>query len=185
MTYLFVGLGNVGKKYEHTRHNIGFDVVDEIAKEFGASFKQSKLAYTAEFRYNGNKIILVKPTTYMNLSGQAFRHYMDYYKIPIEQTLTIVDDLALPFGRLKLKPKGSHGGHNGLRNIQEHLGNHQYPRIRFGIGNQFSRGQQVNFVLGKWTKAEQAEIDSYINDARKIALSFVDEGIDQTMNEYN
>lgn len=183
--FLIIGLGNIGVKYANTRHNIGFDIADEIAKSLDAQFETSRLADVCETSYKGKKIYIIKPSTYMNLSGRAFRLYANEFKIPIENTLTLVDELALPFGKIRLKPKGSHAGHNGLKNIQELMNTNQYPRLRFGIGDDFPRGQQANYVLSKWKPQEQEELASYIQDAVKATLSFVHSGIQVTMNEFN
>lgn len=183
--FLIIGLGNVGVKYANTRHNIGFDIADELALFLGAKFNTSRLADVCETSYKGKKIYIIKPSTYMNLSGRAFRLYANDLSIPIENTLTLVDELALPFGKIRLKPKGSHAGHNGLKNIQELMNTNQYPRLRFGIGNDFSRGRQADYVLSKWKAQEQEELPSYINDAVKATLSFVHAGIQITMNEFN
>ena len=185
MKFLFIGLGNIGAKYAGTRHNIGFDIADEIADEFGAVFITSKQGEYAVFRYRGKTIILLKPSTYMNLSGRALKFYADKHKVPLERVLVFVDDLALPFGKIRLRGKGSHAGHNGLRNIQEVMGTDKYPRLRFGIGDNFSRGRQVDYVLGKWSNKEQEELASYVAEAKQAALSFVAHGLTNTMNEYN
>lgn len=185
MKYLFVGLGNIGSKYAHTRHNIGFDIVDELAKQFDATFEESRLAHTSSFKTKGKTIILIKPTTYMNLSGRAFRYYLQKEKIPIERSLVFVDDIALPFGKIRLKPKGSSAGHNGLEHIQTELNTKEYPRLRFGIGDNYSKGRQVEYVLGHWNTKEQEELPSYINDACKAALSFISLGLERTMGEFN
>ncbi len=183
--FLFIGLGNIGAKYQNTRHNIGFEIVDSIADEFNCIWVENRFALVTDFRYRGKTIYMIKPTTYMNLSGRAFRYYTQEYKVPVENTLTLVDDLALPFGKIRLKPKGSHAGHNGLRNIQEVISTPNYPRLRFGIGDLFRKGKQVDYVLGQWTKKEEQELGSYIFDAHKAALSFVAHGLSNTMNEFN
>ena len=183
--FLFVGLGNIGAKYNNTRHNIGFNIADEIAQSFDATFTNQRLADVAEVTYKGRRITIIKPTTFMNLSGRAFRFYSNELNIPIQNTLTFVDDLALPFGKIRLKGKGSSAGHNGLQNIADEMGTTSYPRLRFGIGDDFSRGQQVDYVLGEWNAQEQEELASYILDAKKAALSFVFHGLANTMNEFN
>jgi len=185
LKFLFVGLGNIGAKYAGTRHNIGFDVVDVIAEEFGAVFITSRLGDYADFRYRGKTIILLKPSTYMNLSGRAFKFYTSDRKIPIERTLTIVDDLSLPYGKIRMRAKGSHAGHNGLRNIEQEMQTSKYPRLKFGIGNNFRRGKQIDHVLGHWTNKEEQELASYIEDAKQAALSFVAHGLTNTMNQFN
>jgi len=185
MKYLLVGLGNVGQKYDGTRHNIGFDVVDSLAEEFGVKFVNSKLAFHGDFRYKGKTIILLKPTTYMNLSGKAVKFYMEKSKIKMENLLVISDDLALPFGKLRLRGKGSHAGHNGLRDIEKMLSTSAYSRLRFGVGNQFPRGKQVEYVLGHWSKKQEEELASYINEAHLAALEFIGHGLKNTMNKIN
>ena len=183
--FLIVGLGNIGDEYAHTRHNIGFDVLDYLAKENDLKFKSDRLADVAELKYKGKQLILIKPTTYMNLSGKALNYWMQNEKIAIENVLVIVDELALPFGKIRLGPKGSDGGHNGLKNIQEILNTNQYPRLRFGIGNNYPKGQQINYVLGKWTLEENTALPSRIQIAIDIIQSFVLAGIQHTMNLYN
>ncbi len=185
MKYLFAGLGNIGSKYDGTRHNIGFDVVDAIATEFGAKFITGKLADRADFRYRGKTIYLLKPNTYMNLSGKAVKYWLDQYKISTERLLVIVDDIALPFGKLRLRGKGSHAGHNGLASIEQLIGGANYPRLRFGIGDNFSKGKQVDYVLGKWSDKEDEELASYIETAQRACLSFVAHGLSNTMTEFN
>lgn len=185
MKYLFVGLGNIGAKYQSTRHNVGFDIADMIADEFGAKFYTSRLADVTDFRYKGKSIYIIKPATYMNLSGRAFRYYLSDLNIPVERSLTFVDDIALPFGKIRLKNRGSHGGHNGLKNIQEELNTDKYPRLRFGIGDDFSKGKQIGYVLGEWSKQQKEELASYIHSAKQAALSFVHAGMANTMNEFN
>ncbi len=182
--YLFVGLGNIGKQYVNTRHNVGFDVVDELANTFNTVFTLEKLASVSSYSYRGRVIHLIKPTTYMNLSGRAFRYYKEQFSVPLENCLVIVDDLALPFGKLRLKGKGSAAGHNGLKSIEQEVGKH-YPRLRFGIGDDFRKGQQIDYVLGQWTRQQQEELPSYINEAAKICQSFVAQGLQNTMNEFN
>ncbi len=183
--YLIVGLGNVGDKYDDTRHNIGFDVVDQLAEKYNANFSLERHAFKATARYKSRELVLIKPTTYMNLSGKAVRYWMQQYKIPQERVLIIVDDKDLPLVKLRLRSKGSAGGHNGLRNIEEVLGNNQYTRLRFGIGNNFPRGKQVQFVLGKWKDDEAAALPEGINRAIEIIESFVAIGVERTMSLYN
>ena len=156
MKYLIVGLGNIGNEYQDTRHNIGFTILDAFAKASNVFFTENRYGSTCEVKMKGRTLILLKPSTFMNLSGNALRYWMQKEKIEIDNVLVVVDDLALPFGTLRLKPQGSDAGHNGLKNIQEILGHNNYPRLRFGIGNDFSKGRQVEYVLGKWTK-EQSE----------------------------
>ncbi len=151
MKYLIVGLGNIGTDYHHTRHNIGFDVADAFAAKHGALFRSDRLADVAEIKWKGRILVVIKPTTYMNLSGKAVKYWMDKEKIPAENMLVIVDELALPLEVIRLRPGGSDAGHNGLKSIQETIGTNQYPRLRFGIGNDFPKGRQVDYVLGRWT----------------------------------
>jgi PTH1 family peptidyl-tRNA hydrolase len=185
MKYLIVGLGNIGPEYALTRHNVGFMVLDRLASKENLSFKLDKMASIAEFKYKGRTIILIKPTTYMNLSGKALQYWMTQFKIPIENTMVIVDDLALPFGKLRIKPKGSSAGHNGLKNIESVLGNDLYPRLKFGIGNDFAKGRQIDYVLGQFDKNDFAELPIRIDKAIDMILSFSTIGIDRTMNFLN
>jgi PTH1 family peptidyl-tRNA hydrolase len=183
--FLIVGLGNIGSEYKNTRHNIGFDVLDFLAKEEGVSFSEGRLADVAQLKIKGKPIVLIKPTTYMNLSGKAVNYWLQQEKINLENLLVIVDELALPLGKLRINPKGSDGGHNGLRNIQETLNTTNYNRLRFGIGNQFSKGKQVDFVLGKWTDEEQKQLQERIKIASDAIKSFAFIGIERTMNSFN
>jgi PTH1 family peptidyl-tRNA hydrolase len=183
--FLIVGLGNPGAEYAHTRHNIGFDVVDEWLKKQGGSFHVGRLAEMVEVKWKGHLLVCIKPTTYMNLSGKAVKYWMDAEKIAIENTLTVVDDLALPLNRLRIRPAGSDAGHNGLRSIQEVLGTDAYPKLRFGIGNDFPKGHQVDFVLGKWQDTEWPLVRLKIEKSVEVIESFVFRGIGQTMNQYN
>jgi PTH1 family peptidyl-tRNA hydrolase len=183
--YLIFGLGNLGEQYNHTRHNIGFEVIDELAKDIGAVFSLQKLAIVAETRIKNKEIVLVKPTTFMNLSGKAVQYYMQLHKIPAENILVVTDDLALDVGVLRMRIKGSHGGHNGLRNIEETLQTQEYPRLRFGIGNAFDKHRQIDFVLGKWPANEQALVAQKISVASEAIKSFVLEGPGQAMTKYN
>ncbi len=185
MKYLIVGLGNIGPEYALTRHNVGFMVLDRLASKENLSFKLDKLASIAEFKYKSRTIILLKPTTYMNLSGKAMQYWMTQFKIPIENTMVIVDDLALPFGKLRIKPKGSSAGHNGLKNIESVLGNDLYPRLKFGIGNDFAKGRQIDYVLGQFDKNDFAELSIKLDKAIDMILSFSTLGIDRTMNFLN
>lgn len=185
MKFLIVGLGNIGEKYHHTRHNIGFDVVDALASVHETTFSLERLAYKAEIRHKGKSIHLIKPTTYMNLSGQAVRYWMNQLKIEIPNVLVVVDDLALPFGTLRLRGKGSHAGHNGLKDIEAQLQTNQYARLRFGIGDNFPKGRQIEYVLGKWTADEMINLTDYIENSKNIILSFCTMGLDQTMSLYN
>jgi PTH1 family peptidyl-tRNA hydrolase len=183
--FLIVGLGNVGAVYSHTRHNIGFDVVDAFVLKNNGLYKLDRLAYVAEVKWKGKQFICLKPTTYMNLSGKAFKYWLDKEKIALENTLTIVDDLALPLDKIRVRPAGSDAGHNGLRDIQLTLGTDKYPKLRFGIGNTFPKGMQVDFVLGKWLKDEQPIINKKIEKCTEIIESFAAIGIEKTMNLAN
>ena len=185
MKYLIVGLGNIGSQYQDTRHNIGFTLLDAFAKASNVFFTEKRYGAVCECKIKNKTMILLKPSTFMNLSGNAVRYWMKEEKIPIENVLILVDDLALPFGVLRLKSKGSDAGHNGLKNIQEILGTDQYPRLRFGIGNNYPKGQQINYVLGKWTLEENTALPSRIQIAIDIIQSFVLAGIQHTMNLYN
>ena len=183
--YLIIGLGNIGKEYEHTRHNIGFDVVDILAKELGAMFDLGRLAVYAKASYKGKQLHIIKPTTYMNLSGKAIKYWMNELKIPVENIFVIVDDLALPFGQLRVRAKGSSAGHNGLNSIEEELLTQEYPRLKFGIGNDFPKGKQVEFVLGKWNATQEMEVQQRITIAVEIIKSFCTIGLANTMNLFN
>lgn len=183
--YLIIALGNIGAEYENTRHNIGFNIANEIAKSKDVSFDMKRLAFYTAYRTKGRTIHLIKPTTYMNLSGKAIKYWMNELKIPIENTLTIVDDLSLPFGKVRLKPKGSDAGHNGLKSIAEYLSTTKYPRLKFGIGDNYSRGKQKDYVLGKWTDKEQEELSSYMASVIKAINDFVFIGIDKAMEKNN
>ncbi len=185
MQFLIVGLGNIGEEYSHTRHNIGFMIVDALATQLSVSFKSDKNAYSTQATYKGRKLLMLKPTTYMNLSGKAVHYHLIQNKIPIENLLVITDDIALPFGTLRLKPKGSDGGHNGLKNIQDLLQTTQYPRLRIGIGSEFSKGKQVDYVLGKFSMEEQKYLPQIIEASMQAVLSFVFHGINFTMNHFN
>ena len=183
--YLIVALGNIGAEYEDTRHNIGFNIANEIAKEQDVSFQMKRLAFYTEFRLKNKMVHVIKPTTYMNLSGKALQYWMQELNIPIENILVLVDDKDLDFGRIRLKPKGSAGGHNGLKNIEAVLGNQNYSRLRFGIGSNFSKGRQIDYVLGRWTNKEQEALPSYINDAIVAIKDFIHLGIVQAMDANN
>jgi PTH1 family peptidyl-tRNA hydrolase len=185
MKYLVVGLGNVGTEYQDTRHNIGFNVLDAFAKASNIFFAENRYGATCEYKIKGRTLILLKPSTFMNLSGNAMRYWMQKENIPIEQVLVVVDDLALPFGSLRLKPKGSDAGHNGLKNIQEILGHNNYARLRFGIGSDFSKGQQVAYVLGKWNKEQFAAIPERAERSIEIIKSFCLAGMELTMTQFN
>ncbi|MBT29155.1 MAG: aminoacyl-tRNA hydrolase [Thalassobius sp.] len=185
MKYLIVGLGNIGKEYEDTRHNIGFMVVDYLAKKFDVEFDIDKQAFVTDFKHKGRTIYMIKPTTYMNLSGKAVQHWLTQLKIPRENLMVIVDELALPYGSLRMRAKGSSAGHNGLKNIETCLGGTNYPRLRFGIGNDFSKGKQVDFVLSAFNEDESAELPLYIEKAAEMILSFTSIGINHTMSKFN
>ncbi|HBF89155.1 MAG TPA: aminoacyl-tRNA hydrolase [Bacteroidales bacterium] len=185
MKYLIVGLGNIGIKYENTRHNIGFRILDAYTKASNIFFEEKRHGYVAEGKYKGRKIIFLKPNTYMNLSGKAVNYWMQTEKISIENLLIIVDDLALPFGTLRLKPKGSDGGHNGLININESLGHQNYSRLRFGIGSEFGKGHQVDYVLGEWDSSELKKLPEKLDATQNIINSFVSLGVNRTMNLFN
>ncbi|GAB3173875.1 aminoacyl-tRNA hydrolase [Telluribacter humicola] len=185
MKYLIAGLGNIGPEYAFTRHNVGFMVLDRLAAQHDFRFSFERLAYVAEWKHKGRHLHFIKPTTYMNLSGKAIRYYMDAYKIPVENILVIVDELQLDYGTLRVKPKGSHGGHNGLKNIEELLGTSNYPRLRFGIGNDFPRGRQVDYVLNPFSDKEMEELPIFLDRAGDIVTSFCTAGIQQTMNNFN
>ena len=185
MKYLIVGLGNIGPKYAQTRHNIGFEVVDFIAGEKMATFQEVSKGARADVKHKGRKIILLKPNTYMNRSGEAVRHWMTKEKIPLERVLIIVDEVALPIGKVRLRGKGSAGGHNGLKNIEAQLNTSKYARLRFGIGNDFPKGAQIPYVLGQWTADEIIQLRESIPTAAEAALSFCSIGLQHTMSAYN
>ena len=185
MKYLIVGLGNIGDEYAGTRHNIGFMMLDAFADAQGATWADKRYGFVAKCRVKNAEMILLKPSTYMNLSGNAVRYWLQQEKIPVENMLVLVDDLNLPFGTIRIRKQGSNGGHNGLGNIQSVLGTENYARVRFGIGNNFSRGAQCNFVLGKWTDEEQKLLPERLKVTSEIIPSFCLQGIDRTMNLYN
>lgn len=185
MKYLIVGLGNIGPEYHETRHNIGFMVVDALAKLNNTPFVSGRYGSTASLSIKGQQLLLLKPSTFMNLSGLAVRYWMQEEKIPLENVLIVVDDLALPFGTLRLKGKGSDAGHNGLKHIAATLGTQDYARLRFGIGNEFPRGGQVDFVLGHFTNEDWKTMDERLETAGKIIKSFCLAGINITMNQFN
>ncbi len=185
MKFLIVGLGNPGEKYAETRHNIGFKVVESLAKELEGTFKSEKLADVSELKYKGRKLICIKPSTYMNLSGKSVNYWMQQYKIPLENVIVITDDLALPFGKLRMKGQGSDGGHNGLKDIQSTLNTSAYTRLRFGVGSEFNKGQQVDYVLGEWTTTELETLQERIDVAKQFIKSYVTIGIQHTMSQWN
>ncbi|MEM7551069.1 MAG: aminoacyl-tRNA hydrolase [Bacteroidota bacterium] len=185
MKYLITGLGNIGNEYELTRHNIGFMILDSMAVDQGEEFKTEKLASKLELKHRGRTLILIKPSTYMNLSGKAVKYWMEKEHIPKERILVITDDLALPFGKLRMRAKGSNAGHNGLGSIDSLTGGNNYARLKCGIGDNFSKGQQVDYVLSKFSNEEFKTIDPFIEKAKKMILSFAAIGIERTMNEFN
>jgi peptidyl-tRNA hydrolase len=185
MSYLVVGLGNIGAEYAETRHNIGFMVLDAFAKASNTSFSTLRYGSLAEVKVRGQHVWLLKPSTYMNLSGKAVNFWMREERIPIERVLIVLDDLALPLGTLRLRKQGSDGGHNGLRHINETLGTQEYARLRLGIGSDFGRGQQVDYVLGAWDSDEQKELPFVLDKAVEAAKAFVSIGVDRAMNQYN
>lgn len=185
MKYLIVGLGNIGWEYEGTRHNIGFDVVDSLSKSLGGRFEVKRYGSVSKVRAKSAELVLLKPSTYMNLSGEAVRYWLSEERIPLERMLIVVDDLALPLGTLRLKPKGSDAGHNGLKNIALLLKTESYARLRFGIGNDYPRGGQVDFVLGKFTADEQPHLTDLISKACEMVKSFALQGMARTMNQFN
>lgn len=183
--FLIVGLGNIGPEYVNTRHNIGFKIVDYVASKNSVSFETVKLGSIAEFSIKGRKIILLKPNTYMNLSGKAVQYWMQKENIAKENILVITDDLNLGFGTIRIKAKGSDGGHNGLKNIQLILNTSEYPRFRFGISDEFKKGQQVDYVLGEWNDVEKEKLPERFEVAKQIVESFALAGLNETMNNFN
>ncbi|MCL2650328.1 MAG: aminoacyl-tRNA hydrolase [Candidatus Azobacteroides sp.] len=185
MKYLIAGLGNIGYEYRFTRHNIGFMVLDALAKASNLVFTDQRYGAVAEMKIKNRQLVLLKPSTYMNLSGSAIRYWLQKENIPVENLLVVVDDVALPWGALRLKPKGSDAGHNGLRHIQETLETLQYNRLRFGIGNDYPKGMQIEYVLGAFSEEEQKTLPERIELAGEIIKSFCLAGVQQTMNQYN
>lgn len=185
MKYLIVGLGNIGDEYANTRHNIGFRMLDAFAKASNITFEDKRYGFVGKGRVKNAELVLLKPSTYMNLSGNAVRYWMQQEKIPVENILVLVDDLNLKFGAIRIRKQGSNGGHNGLGNIQSVLGTENYARVRFGIGNEYTRGAQVNFVLGQWTDEEEQQMPERLKVTSEIIPSFCLQGIDRTMNLYN
>jgi PTH1 family peptidyl-tRNA hydrolase len=183
--FLIVGLGNPGPKYEDTRHNIGFKILDKLAEKKELTFQADRYGDKAEFNFKGRKFILIKPSTFMNLSGKAVRYWLDKEKISIQNLMVITDDLNLSFGTLRLKAKGSHGGHNGLKHIQELLQTTAYPRFRFGISDEFSKGKQIDYVLSEWSSEEQDKLKERLDASLELILSFGTAGINNTMNSFN
>ena len=185
MKFLIVGLGNIGPDYAGTRHNVGFDVLDELAKKYDASFSLERLAFVCQLKIKGKSVTLIKPTTYVNLSGKAVRYYIQQLKIPYLRTLVVLDDLDLPLGTIRMKSKGNDGGHNGLKHIDAFLGTNRYPRLRFGIGNEYKKGRQVSYVLGQFDEEEQIEVSFKKEKAVQMIESFILAGINNAMNEFN
>lgn len=185
MKYIVAGLGNVGEEYEGTRHNTGFMVVDRLAKSAEARWELSRHAYRTEIKLKGRTIILLKPTTYMNLSGKAIKYWLMQEKVELSRLLVVVDDIALPLGELRMKKQGSGGGHNGLKNIEEMLGSNAYCRLRVGVGNDFARGRQIDYVLGQYSEGELAELSQHLDEAAEMVKTFVLEGADRAMNKFN
>ena len=183
--FLIVGLGNIGPKYENTRHNIGFKILDELAREKEVTFETQKLGDVASFKYKGRTFVLLKPSTYMNLSGKAVNYWMQKEKINLENLLVVTDDLNLSFGTLRLKTKGSDGGHNGLKDIQAQLNTTKYNRFRFGISDEFSKGNQVDYVLGEWDEDEKSKMAERLKTASELIQSFGTAGVSNTMNTFN
>ncbi|MBL0258519.1 MAG: aminoacyl-tRNA hydrolase [Bacteroidetes bacterium] len=191
--FLIAGLGNIGEEYEFTRHNIGFEVANALAlaltKETGVTasklFHTDRLASIHETRFKGKSLVIIKPTTYMNLSGKAINYWLQTEKIPVSNLLVITDDLALPFGTLRMKKKGSDGGHNGLNDILETLGTSEFARLRFGIGSDFPKGKQVDYVLQRWNKQEEQALNERIEKAVEMVKSFIGIGVDRTMSDFN
>ena len=185
MKYLIAGLGNIGSEYQYTRHNVGFRVLDALAKASNIVFTDKRYGEVAEMRLKGKTLILLKPSTYMNLSGNAIRYWMQQEKIPLENLLVVLDDLALPFGTLRMKGKGSDAGHNGLKHIQAILGTQNYARLRFGIGNEFSRGAQIDYVLGEFSDDEERALPERFESCEEIIKTFCLAGIQNAMNQFN
>ena len=185
MKYLIVGLGNIGNEYTNTRHNIGFKVLDALAKASGATFRTDRLGDITEIKEKGRTLLLLKPSTYMNLSGKAVNYWMQKEKITLENVFIVVDDLAIPFGSIRIRKKGSDGGHNGLKNINEIVKSNEYARLRFGVGSNFAKGAQIDYVLGEWSKEENDMIIPLIEKSIDSIKAFPLIGIDRTMNTYN
>lgn len=183
--FLIVGLGNIGDEYAETRHNIGFKVLDKLANKKEFSFETVKLGDVGIYKLKGRSVLCLKPSTYMNRSGKAIKYWMDKEKIPLENILVITDDINLPFGTIRVKTKGSDGGHNGLKDTQEYLQTTKYNRFRFGVGSDFGKGRQVEYVLGKWTEDEELALEARLNKSVELVDSFVLSGISRTMNQFN
>ncbi len=185
MKYLVAGLGNIGDEYASTRHNIGFDVLNKLCQQEDVNFSLERYAYRSKFKLKGRTLILIKPTTYMNLSGKAIAYWLQKEKIALEKLLIVTDDIALPVGKLRLKPFGGDGGHNGLSHIIETLRTREFPRLRFGIGNEFEKGEQVDYVLGQWKEKDKQTLESGLQNAILMIKSFATIGIERTMNQMN
>ncbi len=185
MKFLLAGLGNPGNEYAHTRHNIGFDVANAFVTKHGGQFQNGRLAYTAEVKWKGRIVVCICPTTFMNLSGKAVKYWLDKEKITPDRMLVIVDELALPLNRIRIRPGGSNAGHNGLKSLEESLATQEYPRLRFGIGNNFPKGMQSDFVLGKWTSEEEPMVKLKIGKAVDAIEIFVTQGLTTAMNQIN
>lgn len=183
--FLIVGLGNIGPKYENTRHNIGFKILDEVATSQNITFTTEKLGDIAIFTFKGKKIILLKPSTFMNLSGKALKYWMQQENIALENVLVVTDDVHIDFGTIRVKAKGSAGGHNGLKDIQEKLNTDNYARFRFGVGANYPKGRQADFVLGEWSKEETSQLIERLPTSAKVVLSFATDGLANTMNAFN
>lgn len=185
MKYLIAGLGNMGKEYDQTRHNIGFEILDFLSKESGIFFKAGRYGDMAELKYRGRTLLLLKPSTFMNLSGKAVAYWLSQENIPLEHLLVVTDDIALPFGKIRIRAKGSDGGHNGLKSINETLGETGYTRLRFGAGNNFPKGQQVDYVLSKWSEDEMKSLNDRLQICADAIKSFSFRGTARTMSDFN
>ncbi|WP_372751133.1 aminoacyl-tRNA hydrolase [Labilibaculum sp.] len=185
MKYLIVGLGNIGAEYANTRHNIGFRILDALAEKENLEFKEARYGAVTEYKFKGRSFVLVKPNTYMNLSGKSVNYWLQKEKIPVENMMVLVDDLALPFGTLRLRPKGSDAGHNGLKHINQTLGHQNYNRLRFGIGANFGRGQQIDYVLGEWSSEELDQLPELFKICINMIKGMSTIGVQRTMTAYN
>jgi PTH1 family peptidyl-tRNA hydrolase len=185
MKYLIAGLGNIGSEYTNTRHNIGFDILNVLAEKEGLRFEEKRYGSVATYRFKGRQFILLKPNTYMNLSGKSINYWLKAENIELENMLVLVDDIALPFGTIRIKPRGSDAGHNGLKNIKETLGHDNYTRLRFGLGDNFPRGRQIEYVLGEWTDEEKSQLMERIDLSIEMIKSFGTAGLQLTMTNYN
>lgn len=183
--FLVIGLGNIGAEYAETRHNIGFKIMDALAKKEGFTFETARLGDIATFKIKGRSVLCLKPSTYMNLSGKALKYWMDKEKVPLENVLVITDDINLPFGTVRVKTKGSDGGHNGLKDVQNVLQTTNYNRFRFGVGSDFGKGRQVDYVLGKWSEIEKEKLTERLQKSVRVIHSFVLSGVKNTMNQFN